>query len=339
MNSTAKRITIKRKQPNPLFQEWLEELYEDAKTKHSKLESMLKEALTSISKYPLPLQTGAECAVLKGFDKRLCVFLDRRLEVYYGNCDDKQNTEEAVLQSGNISQSSTRDDTDKSSEKVPEANHSDCDNIKNNLVCNEVKIILTKIGESSSAASSTSSDNSQKVSTSSGSDKKGKKGRIYKPTFRSGAYAILVGLLENYQECPQAPSLTKEALIERAQKHSEESFTRPKPESFYTAWSNITRLITKELVQKCKNKKVEYSLTDSGVALAKELLKAYANTPSVNDIIFNNKQTETEISTCPPNNTDACRNLDVINANVESIEMPAGSFDVILLIDKQETSG
>lgn len=76
------RITFKRTRPNPLFQDWLEELHEEAQQKGSKLAPMLKEALSSISKYPLPLQSGAECAILKGFDKRLCLFLDKRLEVY-----------------------------------------------------------------------------------------------------------------------------------------------------------------------------------------------------------------------------------------------------------------
>ncbi|XP_028040926.1 crossover junction endonuclease MUS81 isoform X4 [Bombyx mandarina] len=79
MNTVGNRITYKRKRPNPMFQEWLEELHEEAKEKGSKLEPMLREALDSLSKYPLPLNSGAECAILRGFQKKLCIFLDKRL--------------------------------------------------------------------------------------------------------------------------------------------------------------------------------------------------------------------------------------------------------------------
>lgn len=86
----GKRITLKRSRPNPIFEDWLKELHEEAKEKKSKLEPILKEALESILKYPLPLQSGAECAILKGFDKKLCKFLDLRLEAYNSNTNGSE---------------------------------------------------------------------------------------------------------------------------------------------------------------------------------------------------------------------------------------------------------
>lgn len=70
---------------NSLFQVWLEELHAEATVCNSRLESMLRDALESITEYPLPVYSGKDCAALKGFDKKLCIFMDRRLEVYNYN--------------------------------------------------------------------------------------------------------------------------------------------------------------------------------------------------------------------------------------------------------------
>ncbi|KAI5646064.1 ERCC4 domain-containing protein [Phthorimaea operculella] len=249
----GKRITLKRHRPNPLFEEWLEELHEEAKAKKSKLESMLKEALDSLSKYPLPLESGMECAVLKGFDKKLCMFLDKRIEAYNYNLQ---------------------------------------------LDC---------------------------------------------------SYAILIALLEQLRDNPQNPGLKKEVLIEKAQPHSEESFTRPKPDSFYTAWSNMSRLVSKGLVTQVRSKKTDYFLTDEGVALAIELLEDAQNRPTVNDIIFNGapststtvsmKTSESNSSSTQSSQLSALTLSQRTLSGLTSVELPAGTFDIILLIDKQETSG
>ncbi|KAM3958441.1 LOW QUALITY PROTEIN: mus81 structure-specific endonuclease subunit [Aphomia sociella] len=339
-NISGKRITYKRIRPNPLFQDWLEELYEEAREK-SKLEPMLKEALDSISKYPLPLRSGAECAILKGFEKKLCIFLDRRLEVY--RCNNVQNLENApdVVQR-------------EQSEKRP-ANHlqvlNDNTQLNNQLQCNEICLNENDVMPRNI-------DNTNDIVRKTKQMKRSGN-KVYTPAYRSGGYAILLGLLENSQENTNKPSLTKELLIEKAQKHSEESFTRPKPETFYTAWSNMTRLLTKGYVLKCKNKKVEYMLTDAGVKLAEELLKNSVDKPTINDMIFNevisnsdsNKQTEVAekdkqtVNNATPQdhfNKIVSNKSPVYNRNINNsvfIEMSSGSFDVILLIDKNETGG
>ncbi|XP_013194916.2 crossover junction endonuclease MUS81 [Amyelois transitella] len=300
-STSSKRITYKRTRPNPLFQEWLEELHDEAKVKKSKLEPMLKEALDSISKYPLPLQTGAECAILKGFEKKLCLFLDKRLEVYNHN-KSFNSVSESENQTNNLNS--------KKNHTLREAVVT-VENIDN---------IIVGLPKKSASTASKSSNNSDKT---------------YRPSFRSGGYAILVALLGQFRDDPNQ-GLSKEQLIEKAQPYSEESFLRPKPDTFYTAWNSISRLITKGLVQKSRNNKtIKYMLTETGVTLAIDLETASVGLPTTNDIIFNSNADSTEI----PNSQSSTINLDNANSSGSQIELKAGTFDIILLIDKNETSG
>lgn len=320
MNSVnGKRITFKRTRPNPLFQDWLQQLHEEAKAKKSKLEIMLNEALESLSKYPLSLQSGAECAILRGFDKRLCLYIDKRLEAYKTLNIDFENelcTAE-YIESPKDSQNSQNSSYSLNSSQQLEHKTKLKQYPKD--ICNAVS--------------------------------PGKrKGKVkYKPVFRSGSYAILMALLDHTTHSSKQ-SLGKDELINKAQKYCEESFTKPKPETHYTAWSNMKRLITKGLVKKTGNKKSQFSLTEEGITLANELLIDTQNTPSMNDIIFKDNTYNKEINI----NSDIIV-LDEISAKIDNklnkkkdfevlysdklIEMEPSSFDIILLIDKNETGG
>ncbi|XP_047990284.1 crossover junction endonuclease MUS81 [Leguminivora glycinivorella] len=338
------RITFKQAKPNPLFQGWLEELHKEAVENNSNFELVVKEALTALSKYPLPLQSGTECAILKGFDKKLCAYLDKRLEVH--------NYNKNLLTNNSSPKSSDTETYD-----LDSPIRIDCEP-KSPIITNSHSPVKTNLSEPCNSNSlspvniNLSSDNQENAqSSASGSSKakatKKKQRGVYKPAFRSGSYAILVGLLEHFNQNPDSPALKKEDLIDIAQKHSEESFTRPKPESFYTAWSNMTRLVTKGLVNKRKNgRKIEYFLTDEGISKAQELLKEYANTPTANDIIFNgaspqrrSPDMEVDIVIDRPIVREATKSPVPVLQSLDAIEMPPGSFDVILLIDKCETSG
>lgn len=299
MMTENRRITFKLAKPNPLFQKWLQELYDESKIKNSKLCFMLKEALNSISKYPLPLQSGSDCAVLKGFDKKLCLFLDKRLEVY--NSGGQKNL---PLISSSPSQH----------QRSVQENNQDSLNI-----------------------------NPQRTPP----EKKTKKHqKIYKPAYRSGGYAILITLLNNANVNPAKTTLKKNEIIEKAQPMCEESFTRPKPETYYTAWSNMSRLISKGLV--IKSKRTEFGLTNDGIMLATELLKEQESRPTNNEIInskidsMNEDLNNIDIvnNTINPEN-ECSMNLVLKNDNDSAvcIKLLASSFDVVLLIDKQETSG
>lgn len=74
-----KRVSIKIKNPNPLFEKWLIEWLDEAASKGSKTEHCFNKALASLKKYPLPLPSGRSCKVLEGFGDRLCAMLDKKL--------------------------------------------------------------------------------------------------------------------------------------------------------------------------------------------------------------------------------------------------------------------
>ncbi|CAH2982667.1 unnamed protein product [Chilo suppressalis] len=323
------RISVKRKRPNPFFQESLEKLYEDAKNTNSKLEPMLKEALDSLSKYPLPLETGAECIILKGFNKKLCMFLDKCLECHNSNKSIKPNL---ISESAEVSAKQIKVDQDCKENKTVCPKSKSSDTGEQNQRFDSEKFDSDNLPSTSNTSSQESVTSLKKI-----------KSKTYKPAYRSGGYAILIALLENMQENPSKLSLSKEELIEKAQKHSEESFVRPKPESFYTAWSNMSRLISKGIVIKSKTKKVEYSLTENGITLATKLLEESTGIRTLNDVIFrsnsvspnnlNRTISDTELNSTPISGfQSSCE-------EITAFALPAGSFEVLLLIDKNETSG
>ncbi|XP_034936727.1 crossover junction endonuclease MUS81 [Chelonus insularis] len=75
-------IKVKRKRPNELFETWLEEWRKKAKLEKSYLEKPFSKALSSLKKYPLPLESGRDCRVLQNFGAKLCTMLDKKLEQY-----------------------------------------------------------------------------------------------------------------------------------------------------------------------------------------------------------------------------------------------------------------
>lgn len=341
-----RRITLKRKQPNPLFQLWLEVLHKDAVISNSTIEPMLREALSSLSKYPLPLKTGAECAILKGFNARLCAYLDRHLEeynYYEAKLNAKPPHERKSLDKQDINETNGDEGTDLAANAITNLH------VPQQLESNIGKDSESNGNQSSGTQTEVCSSRTVSNSQSPTGEKNKPRERIYRPAYRSGAYAILAALLEHMQDCPDEPALAKEKLIQMAQKHSEESFVKPKPDTFYTAWSNITRLVTKGLVDKMRKKKVMYSLTAQGILLATELMRESQNRPTVNDLIFNTPVLSSASSSQEVSGSKIETDTDSVFSNligsqssngcVTAVEMPAGSFEIILLIDKNETGG
>ncbi|CAH0558741.1 unnamed protein product [Brassicogethes aeneus] len=74
------RISFKYKNSNPLFEKWITEWRDAAKEKNSNLQFCFSTALQSLKKYPLPLETGRDCKILKGFGDKLCNMLDNKLK-------------------------------------------------------------------------------------------------------------------------------------------------------------------------------------------------------------------------------------------------------------------
>ncbi|XP_011502987.1 PREDICTED: crossover junction endonuclease MUS81 [Ceratosolen solmsi marchali] len=77
-----KRIRKYPETPNPLFEKWLEEWKEMAAAKDLPIQYAFGKALSSLRKYPLPLATGKECYILNHFGHKLCCMLDKKLAEY-----------------------------------------------------------------------------------------------------------------------------------------------------------------------------------------------------------------------------------------------------------------
>lgn len=79
------RISLRLKNPNSLFLAWVTKWKEDARKANSPKERSLKIAVEALKRFPLPLETGKDCLILKGFGKKLCKMLDDKLAAYNKN--------------------------------------------------------------------------------------------------------------------------------------------------------------------------------------------------------------------------------------------------------------
>ncbi|KAK5624374.1 hypothetical protein RRF57_000090 [Xylaria bambusicola] len=109
--------------------------------------------------------------------------------------------------------------------------------------------------------------------------KKPRKQKAYVPTLRSGAYALILGLITIGEDAPVG--LTKAQLIEAAQPHCDSSFTAPSdPTRFYTAWNSMKTLLEKDLVYERGRPLRRYALTDEGWEVARRIQKTAEKTPA-----------------------------------------------------------
>ncbi|KAG5898581.1 hypothetical protein JTB14_016593 [Gonioctena quinquepunctata] len=89
--SKRRRITLKLKSANPLFEKWISEWKEKAKREGLQTEHSFSRALTSIRKCPIPLESGRECKILKGFGDKLCQMLDKKLKEHESSSRSEEN--------------------------------------------------------------------------------------------------------------------------------------------------------------------------------------------------------------------------------------------------------
>ena len=104
--------------------------------------------------------------------------------------------------------------------------------------------------------------------------KRPRKQRDYIPAYRSGPYALLLALYEAQLEygAQVGGIMTKQQLIDVAQKYCDASFTAPSdPRKCYTAWSGMKVLTEKDLVWERGNPK-KYSLSDVGEVVAQGIM-------------------------------------------------------------------
>lgn len=208
------------------------------------------------------------------------------------------------------------------------------------------------------ASRQSQNDDSQEGESSSKPAKKARKPKAYVPAFRSGAYALVVGL--STQDEDAALGMTKADLIEVAQRHCDSSFTAPSdPTKFYTAWNSMKTLLQKELVYERGRPLRRYALTDEGWEVVKRIKETSQWRGENND----DEETAPEpTSTALPSLQDRDRSPSVEIAepladpspyqNLVSdgpqvsddsglpsftpLELPPGSFSVHLVLDVRE---
>ncbi|XP_050441764.1 crossover junction endonuclease MUS81 [Adelges cooleyi] len=95
---SSKKKTKTRLKPNPMFEKWISEWMAEATEKNLEVRHGYRRALQALQKYPLPLQSGKECLILKFFGKKLCDKIDKRLEQYKNSLNIEREVEDNMLQ-------------------------------------------------------------------------------------------------------------------------------------------------------------------------------------------------------------------------------------------------
>ncbi|XP_067400191.1 crossover junction endonuclease MUS81 isoform X2 [Emydura macquarii macquarii] len=222
--------------PNPLFVQWLTEWRDEAAEKGKKTQFVYQRALGSLRRYPLPLHSGREAAILQHFGDGICRRLDERLERHHA----EQGADAPFEAVGGANPIMGRQESD-----TPSTEHHSSNN---------------------SSASQTAHEDLEPLPT-----RKHRAPRGYVPAPRSGGYAVLLSLYKDSMSPHSRGFLTKPELQRAAQPLCDKSFTLSDPGNRYTAWASVGTLIRKELVLKT-NVPARYSLTPQGLALAQKLV-------------------------------------------------------------------
>ncbi|KAJ1547993.1 Crossover junction endonuclease mus81 [Nowakowskiella sp. JEL0078] len=184
----------------------------------------------------------------------------------------------------------------------------------------------------------------------------------YIPAFKSGAYAILLALLN----C--ADPMTKIEIITSAQSYCDTSFEfSDAGKQSYTAWSSMSNLVNRDLVCS-KGRPARYELTDDGIILARQLQEVSKNKDVLNNSVSTSKdlptisvshhaQSPRELaftSSSPSGSSSSGSNSELYltfsqtdnlgsiqNQPVQSqtITITPSEFDIVLILDSRETRG
>ncbi|KAL3874841.1 hypothetical protein ACJMK2_037803, partial [Sinanodonta woodiana] len=283
----GKRKKKNDKSTNSLFIQWLTEWRDEAAEKGCKSHFTFKKALSSLKRFPVKLERGKDCKILKHFGDKICKMLDEKLDAYIAaggsavtekdspSLDSDENVWVEKLQNKKVSKQSHK------SSHAQQATSAESESFSR--ILNVRKVTLDKRSASASAlieSSDSEEKNEEKVEEEgngplpfrrrrSGGGVVGG-GREYIPTFRSGGYAILLTLYSDMKSPDSQGFMTKTELVRAAQALADKSFTVPDPGCRYTAWSSMGTLIKKGLVVKNSNP-AKFSLTDSGCELAHRL--------------------------------------------------------------------
>lgn len=168
---------------------------------------------------------------------------------------------------------------------------------------------------------------SKSTTTSSGQNERRK--RSYVPKKGSGSYALLIALLIAERD-EGREELNKEELMQSAQPFADESMTKPRPGSHYTAFNSMKTLVSNELVERHQSRNSFYRLTQSGRELAQKLIDyAEKNGTGPRGTV---RQSEGN-----SDSSDECEQR-IQSQRHERLSLPAGTFELVLLVDTREQS-
>ncbi|KAH0595782.1 hypothetical protein MHUMG1_06330 [Metarhizium humberi] len=168
--------------------------------------------------------------------------------------------------------------------------------------------------------------------------------KAYVPAFRSGAYALLIGL--STQPDDTTSGMTKADLIQVSQPHCDSSFTAPSdPTKFYTAWASMKILVQKELVYERGRPLRRYALTDEGWEVANRIKETSEWKADNGNTALHPATSSMRPVRSPSAEIEVVAELDSAakgNATDSSlpafapIKLPPGSFSVRLVLDVRE---
>ncbi|XP_077184674.1 structure-specific endonuclease subunit MUS81 isoform X3 [Paroedura picta] len=211
----------RQESPNPLFERWLQEWRDEAAERgRFRLQRAYERALSSLHKYPLPLNSGREARILQYFGEHICRQLDEQLEKHRHTQEDQVTSTSSWSGQGDGEPPGSKG------------------------------ALGSDIPELLPAPCSAKPDQRQGEHIKKTKPASHRRARRYFPAQRSGAYAVLVALYQDSSRPHTRGYLTKSELQRAAQPLCDKSFFLAGPGSKTTAWSAVSTLIRKELVLK-----------------------------------------------------------------------------------------
>lgn len=296
-----KRVTFKKRHENQNIRAVLKDLFSQIIEKDPKTTKKIELALASLSKYPLKITSGEDCIILQGFDKNLCRYVDEQL---FKNT--AQNVDKSYL---------------------PQYFKSVQD------------IEMPRSLEQMNLKAATNMTEEQKCF---------KGHESYKIMCRDDEFCFkIIGVLavlnQQVVEFPDRPSLNIKELMLKVQVYCDSTITNW---SFVKVLEKRRRYIKSEIHNDIKY----YSLTDSG-RQALHRIGVLPETEKSNNSHYteNHKKDCSELDTnrVPPfyRTYQEATPLFVTNSHTVQInvnqcplfmDMPPGSYDIVMLVDKNE---
>ncbi|KAK9488400.1 hypothetical protein V1527DRAFT_168770 [Lipomyces starkeyi] len=260
---------------NSLFLKWLLEWQQQSESLGSKSHHTYKKAHDTLKACPVAFAHPREMLTLKGFGQVICGRLEKKMKEYCLASGLVIPNFQGPMERGPLVNADELPTAPAKEPKKTAANSSTASKSQENYPPNN--------------NSTTEPVPSKKPRT--------RKPKQYVPTYRSGAYAILLVLYEHNNDPVAGNSaLAKNEIIRLGQPLCDASFEVPAGSSkdqsigstataHYTAWASIKMLIQHELViESGKRGRTTYQISHQGIEVAKNILKVEKATSGVGSV-------------------------------------------------------